>query len=178
MRNYLRIIRAGCSAAVAFLAFLLLFVCLETFWPGFEHSRRSGWLVGPAYVALIVAELYYYYHLRIAIARVRFFRRHAGATFVIGTTRKGWYPLFNTMVGSSAPRTISFVWWREISFSELGIFALHRPPVDLPFAILVRPHTLDYIALGDSLRPFSRGQMRVQAGAVLDALKSLLRGAA
>jgi hypothetical protein len=162
-----------CAAVAAFAAFLALCVLVEGFWPNFEKSRYFEWSFGPTFVLLVVIELALYVHLQAVQAKLAFFAIHAGKCLVVCTARKGWYPLLRELSASNPCARVEYVWWRQRSSSPIAQFELTKPPVDLPFVVVVEPSHAACIALGPSLRQFRRGSPRQHIGTAHAALVEL-----
>jgi hypothetical protein len=148
------------TAAASFIIFVGGWGAAMTVSPQLEHSGKGTAMLVVSCVALIIVELVQYHRFRSALARLRFLRRHAGAVFVVGTSRKGWHPLFNGVFRLPAAAQSEWVWWRDRAVSPLDALQLQRPPVDLPFAVIVGASDVRYMALGSSLRRFCRRPLR------------------
>ncbi|MCU1348726.1 MAG: hypothetical protein JWO56_1756 [Acidobacteria bacterium] len=163
------IVRTGCLAAAAFIGFLLFVLVLSEVWPDVERSRAHGWVLYPAIITLFAVEVFCYWRASRLFLLSRFFRANEGVVFVIGTTRKNWYPLF-VALGDRLPGNYRFVWWRERYGSPLRALDLARPPSALPCAAIVRQGTVAFRPLGAALRPLQRRPLRAGAAAAVTEL--------
>jgi hypothetical protein len=177
MKRWIDPVRALAQGIAWFVAFLVVVIVLNESKLASEQTRTGTVLFTTAFLILVVAEIACYYRFRVTLRYARFLGRYAGKVFLVGTTRKGWYPLLSA-VRRSGSRQLCFTWWRERHGSPLEALRLRRPPVELPLLAFIGASGVTYVPVGSVLRGLRIKPLHERIDPALSAIHGIVASAA